>query len=104
MSRFILAIAAASIAVPAVANTYTARPASEPSGRIVTRDVMWVSNAGVLTGRTEESRPTIICQGLAKRVGRLDRFDVDGRAFGPADLAKCNAYAKEGAATLADAR
>ena len=98
MSRFILAIAAASIAVPAVAGTYTARPASEPTGRIVTRDVLWASEAGVLTGRTEESRPTIICQGLAKRVGRLDRFDVDGRAFGPAELAKCNAYAKEGAA------
>ena len=103
MTRIVFAFAAAAIAVPAVAGTYTARPASEPTGRIVTRDVAWANTAGVLTGRTDESRPAIICQGLAKRAGRLDRFEVDGRAFGPAELAKCNAYAKDGAATLANA-
>lgn len=104
MIRIALAVAAAAIAVPAVAGTYTASPASEPTGRIVTRDIVWAYQAGILTGRTDESRPAIICQGLAKRVGRLDRFEVDGRSFGPAELAKCNAYAKEGAATLATAK
>jgi hypothetical protein len=105
MTRLILTLAAFAIAAPAAAAPYSARPANDPTGgRIVTRDIAWTYANGALTGRSDESRPAVICQGLAKRVGRLDRFEVDGRAFGPSELAKCNAFAKDGAATLANAK
>jgi hypothetical protein len=36
----------------------------------------------------------VLCQSLAKRAGKVDSFLVDGRAFTPAELDKCNAAAK----------
>ena len=36
----------------------------------------------------------MLCQGLAKRAGRLESFVANGRAFGSAELGKCNAFAK----------
>ena len=38
----------------------------------------------------------MICQGLAKKVGKLDAFTADGRALAADELAKCNALAKAG--------
>ena len=38
----------------------------------------------------------MLCQALAKRAGRLESFVVDGRAFGAAELAKCNAVGQAG--------
>lgn len=99
----LLAVAAAFVAAPATAATYSAKPAIQPeSARIIARDISWNCGSAKCLGSTRESRPAILCEGLAKRAGRLESFVVDGRAFGQAQLAKCNASAKavNGAATV----
>jgi len=104
MTRLAVLIAAALIASPAAAGTYSAKPATAPdSAKIIARDMSWTCAGGTCLGKTEESRPLVLCQGLAKRAGRLDSFVADGRAFGPTELAKCNGASKDGAATLAKA-
>jgi hypothetical protein len=106
MNRFAsLIVAAAFAATPAVAATYSAQPAVAPSpSRIIARDISWACGTGTCRGTTAESRPAVLCEGLAKRAGRLNSFAVDGRQFDAAALAKCNASVKGGAsATLANA-
>ena len=91
----LIVAAAALIGTPAVAATYSAKPAVQPeTARIIARDISWNCGPAACLGRTQESRPSILCEGLAKRAGRLDNFVADGRAFGQAELAKCNASAK----------
>jgi hypothetical protein len=36
----------------------------------------------------------VLCQALAKQAGKVESFAVDGRAFGSAELDKCNAAAR----------
>lgn len=81
-------------AAPAVAATYTATPAVPASGRFITRDITWNCGTAACQGSTEESRPVVLCESLAKRTGRIESFIVDGRAFAPAELQECNASAK----------
>lgn len=101
MTRFAAVLAFSLIATPALAGTYSARPSASPTQtRIIARDISWSCADGNCRGSTEESRPQVLCQGLAKRAGRLDSFVVNGRAFGAADLQACNAAAKGGGATL----
>ena len=40
----------------------------------------------------------VLCQGLAKRAGRLESFSVDGQALPVAELDKCNSAARGGPA------
>lgn len=104
MSRFATMIltAAAFVATPAVAATYSAKPAVAPeTGRIIARDISWNCGPEACLGRTQESRPAVLCQGLAKRAGQLSNFTVDGRAFDASELAKCNLSAKGGAGSSA---
>lgn len=104
MNRLALIAAAALFAAPAVAGTYTATPASPATaGKVVARDIAWTYAGGTYTGRTAESRPLVLCQGLAKKVGRLNGFTADGRAFGAEELAKCNGFAAGGSAAIAKA-
>ena len=104
MNRLVILAAAALFAAPAVAGTYTATPAAPASSaKVVARDIAWTYAGGAYTGRTAESRPLVLCQGLAKRVGRLNAFTADGRAFGPDELAKCNSFATGGSAAVANA-
>ena len=44
--------------------------------------------------QSADSRPLVLCQRLAAKVGKIERFSINGRAIGSADLAKCNAKAK----------
>ena len=81
-------------AAPAAAATYTATPAVPTSGRFITRDIVWNCGAAACQGATDESRPVVLCESLAKRAGRIESFIVDGRAFVPAELEKCNSSAK----------
>jgi hypothetical protein len=81
-------------AAPAAAASYSAKLTVPVSQRIIARDISWSCGADACQGATEESRPAVLCQGLAKRAGRVDSFLVDGRAFTPAELDKCNASAK----------
>ena len=93
MPRPALFIAALLAAAPAAAGSYSATTAAPADGRIVARDIAWSCAGTACRGKTAESRPMVICQGLAKRAGRLAAFTVDGRAFAPAELDKCNAFA-----------
>ena len=109
MNRFAKMIIAATTlaATPAFAGDYSAKPATTPvTARIIARDISWACGTAACQGNTAESRPAVLCQGLAKRAGRLDSFIADGRAFSAAELAKCNLSAKDvakGAAALANA-
>ena len=95
MFRPILALAATvPFAAPAAAATYSAKPAIPVSERIIARDIVWQCGPAACQGSTAESRPVVLCQSLAKRAGRLESFLVDGRAFSPDELGRCNASAK----------
>ena len=100
MNRFapLMFAAAALVGTPAMAANYSAKPATQPeASRIIARDISWACGPDACQGSTEESRPAVLCQGLAKRAGQLTNFVANGRAFGEAELAKCNAFAKGGA-------
>jgi hypothetical protein len=94
LRSLILLPALALTAAPALAATYSAKLSAPTTQRIIVRDISWSCGADACQGATEDSRPAVLCQGLAKRAGRLDSFLVDGRAFTPAELGKCNASAK----------
>jgi len=91
-SAFLLALGLAS--APAAAATYSATLASPASGRLIARDIVWSCGAAACQGATDESRPAVLCQSLAKRAGRVDAFLVDGRAFTAKELDRCNAAAR----------
>jgi hypothetical protein len=91
-SAFLLVLATAT--APAAAATYSATLASQASGRLIGRDIVWSCGAAACQGATQESRPAVLCQSLAKRAGRVETFLVDGRAFTPSELDRCNASAK----------
>ena len=96
MIRISIALAAASLAaVPAAAATYSAKPLNPPEQRVIARDIVWKCGPAACLVASEASRPAVICQSLAKRAGPLESFVVDGRAFGPAELDRCNAYARQ---------
>lgn len=84
----------ACLAAPVSASTYSARLATPTSERFIARDIVWTCDPAVCQGATDESRPAVLCESLARRAGRIDNFVVDGRAFSPAELERCNASAK----------
>ena len=95
MLRLPLALSALALAAtPAAASNYSAKPAVPAAGRIIARDIVWNCGPAACQGATDESRPLVLCQSLAKRAGRLDSFVADGRELSAADLARCNASAK----------
>jgi len=95
MLRALLILSAAGLAsAPAFAATYAARPAVPTTERFIARDIVWNCAAATCQGATEESRPAVLCQSLAKHAGRIESFTVDGRAFAAAELDKCNAAAR----------
>ena len=95
MVRLVLGLSAAALAVsPAVAATYSAKLAAPTSERFIARDITWNCGPAACQGATNESRPTVLCQSLAKRGGPIDSFLVDGRPLSAAELGRCNASAK----------
>jgi hypothetical protein len=102
MLRLVLGLSAAALAVsPATAATYSAKLAVPTSERFIARDITWNCGPDACQGATNESRPLVLCQSLAKRGGRVDSFLVDGRALTAAELDKCNASAKATNSALA---
>ena len=91
-----LAIAAAALApTAAAAATFAAKPTvSVTAKRLVAQDVLWTCGPAQCLGRSEGSRPAMLCRALVKKAGALDAFLVDGRAFTPAELAQCNGAAR----------
>jgi hypothetical protein len=95
MVRFLFALGATAIAAaPAAAATYSATLSKPLKQRIVARNISWSCGPAACQGATEDSRPAVLCEGLAKRGGRVTSFVVNGRAFGSADLDKCNSAAR----------
>ena len=96
MTRTFAALLAATlVATPAAAANFSARLTVPAAGqKIMARDIVWRCGPEACQSASKSSRPVVVCQGLAKRAGRLDNFIVDGRAFGSDELAKCNASAK----------
>ena len=95
MLRSALALSALLLAAaPASAASDSAKRTAPASGRFIARDIVWNCGPAACQGATEESRPAVLCQSLAKRAGRVESFLVDGRALAPAELDKCNASAK----------
>jgi hypothetical protein len=94
MRRMLMLMSALSLAAPASAATYAGKPAAAADeAKFVARSIVWTLANGSYRGQTEESRPLVLCQSLAKRAGRLESFTVNGKAIAEADLAKCNAAA-----------
>jgi hypothetical protein len=95
MLRSILMLSAlAATATPAIGASYSARLASPTSERFIARDIVWACGTDACQGSTDESRPAVLCQSLARHAGRIDSFLVDGRALSNAELDKCNASAE----------
>ena len=82
------------VAAPAAAANYSAKLATPTAQRIIAGDISWSCGTDACQGATLESRPIVLCEGLAKRAGKVDSFLVDGRAFTAAELDTCNAAAK----------
>jgi hypothetical protein len=98
MSRALAFLAIVVVAAPAAAATYVGTPATPAAeAKFVSRDIIWKQVGANYQGSTNESRPLVLCQSLAKRAGQLESFTVNGRAFADADLAKCNAVAPQAA-------
>ena len=91
-ASFLLGLAI--VAAPAAAANYSATLASPTNARLIVRDISWNCGAAACQGATDESRPAVLCQSLAKRAGRIETFLVNGRAFTPSELERCNASAK----------
>ena len=89
---FLLGLAFA--AAPAAASTYSATLSTPASGRFAERDISWNCGPAACRGVTDESRPLVLCQSLAKRVGPIATFAVDGAGLSSAELERCNAFAK----------
>ena len=90
----LMLVAIAGTAAPALGASYSAKLAAPTSERFIARDIVWACGTDACQGATEESRPVVLCEGLARHAGRVDSFLVDGRAFGPAELDKCNGSAR----------
>lgn len=85
-------------ATPSAAQTsgYRAVPVTPatPGARVVVGETLWVCGAEACTAAKSTSRPAIVCEQAAKKVGKLTSFTAAGTAFDEAALAKCNAKAK----------
>jgi hypothetical protein len=81
-------------AAPVAAASYSATLAVPVAGRFIARDITWNCGTSACEGVTEESRPLVLCESLAKRAGRIDSFLADGRALSGTELDRCNASAR----------
>jgi len=91
-----LILSTALLAAPAFAAPYyRAEPAAAPAqARFVARDNIWrCAGASCVSERTG-SRPASVCGTLAREVGALASFSVDGRTFSAEELESCNRRAR----------
>lgn len=97
----LITLATAALALgtaPAMAQTptYRAVPASTPANArsIVIGDTLWSCGEGGCTTTRATSRPAVVCEQAAKKIGKLESFTVGTATFDEAALAKCNAKAR----------
>ena len=90
-------VALAATASPAIAAGayYQAELASPPAAeRLIVRGLVWKCGAGGCVAGRSNSRAVIDCSALAREVGTLRSFTVEGRSLAPDQLEKCNAKAR----------
>ena len=95
--RFLPLLVLTSFASPALAQApyYSADPAAAPAQqRLVVRDSIWRCDGGQCVSPRSPRRHVLVCAGLARSVGQLRRFAVEGREFDSEALAACNANAR----------
>ncbi|HEX7655558.1 MAG TPA: hypothetical protein VF404_01035 [Sphingomonas sp.] len=77
------------------AGYYTATPIAAPTeASLITRDTLWSCGGGVCVAKKAPDRAEVICERIAKGVGKLQSFSAGGEALEADALAKCNARAK----------
>ncbi|HEX8480624.1 MAG TPA: hypothetical protein VF650_01835 [Allosphingosinicella sp.] len=74
---------------------YRAEAATPPAAsRLIVKQILWKCGAAGCVAPRGNSRPAIDCSALAREIGTLRSFSVDGRQIGPEALEKCNARAR----------
>ncbi|TPG20368.1 hypothetical protein EAH87_07610 [Sphingomonas koreensis] len=74
---------------------YAAIPAAAPAkASLVTRDTLWSCTGGTCVAPKAGERPEVMCERVAKSVGKLTAFTAGGEALDADALDKCNAKAK----------
>jgi len=91
-----LILSVALLSGPALAASYRAEPNSAPAQeRFVARDNIWRCAGEACTSvNPSATRPAISCAALARQIGALRSFSVDGRAFSAEELENCNRRAR----------
>jgi hypothetical protein len=95
MFRYAL-LSLAFLSSPALAAGFQAQTTTAPSpAPFVARDSIWrcAGTQCVSTNRTS-TRAAIVCAALARQVGALRGFAVDGRPFDARQLESCNGRAR----------
>jgi uncharacterized low-complexity protein len=86
-----------SVAAPAAAVAAPSHAQPEQSAgakKFVLKSTIWSCGDAGCSSPSIQSRPEIACALLAKKVGSLRSFSVSGAAMPPADLEKCNSFAR----------
>ena len=95
--RLPLFLLLASASAPALAQVpvYSATPTAAPSvQRLVVRDSVWRCSGAECVAASSPTRHALVCAGLARKVGQLRRFSVNGTEFSSDQLAACNQSAR----------
>ncbi len=97
-------LAVASALLVSVAGMASAAPTDGPFFRavlthgtapvtIISNEMVWHGSGSTLSAGQSEDRPLFVCQTLARDVGALDTFEVQGAAVAKDMLEKCNVKA-----------
>ena len=79
----------------APAGYYTATPVAVPAKTmLITGETIWHWQDTVYTANRGPQRPSIVCEMVVKRAGKLSAFTAGGQPLDGAALDKCNARAK----------
>jgi len=95
MVRYAL-LSLAFVSAPALAGGFQAQTTTAPSSaRFVARDSIWrCADTNCVSTNATSTRPAIVCSTLARQVGALRSFAVDGRPFDARQLEACNGRAR----------
>ena len=90
----LVALAAAALAVPALAQSPTMRAelatAQDGNREIVIDGRLWNCAGSACTTPGDDPRPTVACRKLARKLGTVTRFATSQSELDAAGLATCN--------------
>ena len=92
---FIMSLLTATLLFAATAASaatgYQASLAEAPGQRVaIVRGAAWVCNGDNCTTDSANSRPSYVCLHVARELGQVTGFSVNGEAFTAEELAACN--------------